>query len=248
MQIIAHRGASALAPENTIAAIHRAWELGAAGVEVDILLTKDKVPVAIHDSHTGRVGDRKLVVEESTLEELKQVDVGSKFSSEFAGERIPTLEEVLAEIPERKYLFIEAKEVKASDLAKALTPIFKKHVDWVANRQIIFMSFFPDLLWSVTAKFPDLTSLLLLDNIRRLPRKIPSRLPSDSMPVHGLGLSQKITLKDDQREALINAGAILNVWMVNNPDEAEKWDAAGFDFLTTDFPELFLGSRKETTT
>lgn len=248
MQIIAHRGASAQAPENTIAGIHRAWELGADGIEIDILLTKDNVPVAIHDSHTGRVGDRKLTVKDSTLAELKQVDVGSKFSSEFAGERIPTLEEVMAEIPERKYLFIEAKEAHASNLAKALIPIFNQHLDWIAGRQIVFMSFFPDLLWTMAAKFPDLTSLLLLDNARRLPRKIPKKLPSDSLPVHGLGLSSKITLKDEQREALIEAGALLNVWTVNDPDDEEKWADAGFDFLTTDYPELFLAKRNKAAT
>lgn len=241
MQIIAHRGASTQAPENTIAAIRRSWELGADGVEIDILLSSDDVPVVIHDTDTGRMGDRKLVVGRSTLKELKTVDVGVKFAPEFTGERIPTLEEVLAEVPDRKYLFVEAKEAPAAQLAKALLPIFNKHKDWIANRQIVFMSFYPDLLWSAASKFPDLTLLLLLDNLRRLPRNIPQKLPSDAMPVHGLGLSHKIELPTKQRNALISAGALLNVWTENNPDNYTKWASADFDFLTTDYPERFIG-------
>lgn len=240
MLIIAHRGASAQAPENTLAAIRRAWELGADGVEVDVHLTQDGVPVVIHDADTGRVADRKLVVSRSTLKELKTLDVGARFDPEFAGERIPTLAEVLAIMPARKYLFVEAKEAPAASLAKALMPIFEEHPTWIANRQILFMSFFPDLLWSAATRFPDLTLLLLLDDMRRLPRTIPKRLPSDSLPVHGLGISHRLSLSDAQREALVVAGALLNVWTVNDPTQRDQWEQAGFDFLTTDQPELFI--------
>jgi len=240
MQIIAHRGASAQAPENTLASIRKAWELGADGVEIDIQLTADHVPVVIHDKDTRRVGDRALSVAQNTLAELKTVDVGQRFGPSFAGERIPTLEEVLAIVPDRKYLFVEAKEAPGAVLAKALMPVFEAHRAWIANRQIVFMSFYPDLLWSVASKFPDLTLLLLLDNLRRLPRKIPKKLPSDSLPVHGLGLSEKIQLSAERCEALIAAGALLNVWTVNDPSDYTKWADAGFDFLTTDCPEHFL--------
>ncbi len=240
MLIIAHRGASAQAPENTLAAIRRAWELGADGVEVDVHVTKDGVPVVIHDADTARVAGKKLVVGRSTLKELKQLDVGVRFDEEFTGETIPTLEEVLAEMPARKYLFIEAKEAPAAQLAKALMPIFEQHPKWIANRQILFMSFFPDLLWSAATKFPDLTLLLLLDDKRRLPRRIPKRLPSDSLPVHGLGISHKLMLRDEEREALLSAGALMNVWTENDPAMRDQWEEAGFDFLTTDVPELFI--------
>lgn len=223
-----------------MASIQRAWELGADGVEVDVHLTADGVPVVIHDGDTGRTGDRSIKVGKSTLAELKEVDVGVKFGPAFAGQRIPTLEEVLASMPDRKYLFVEAKEARAADLAKAVLPLFAQHPRWVANRQIVFMSFFPDLLWTAAARFPDLTLLLLLDKARRLPAKIPASLPSDVLPVHGLGISHKVTLSDDQREALERAGALLNVWTVNDPEQKSKWEDAGFDFLTTDSPELFL--------
>ncbi|MBK1859923.1 glycerophosphodiester phosphodiesterase [Cerasicoccus arenae] len=241
MRIIAHRGASGSAPENTMAAINRAWELGADGVEVDVHLTKDHVPVVIHDPDTERVAGQKLVVEQSTYEELCQLDVGSWKGSEFAGERIPRLADVLHSMPARKNFFVEVKDVSGQALAKALEPIFRDNPQFVTERQVFLMSFYPDALWSIAARFPDLTLLLLLDNLNRLPRKIPKRLPADSLPVHGLGLSNQLDLDDKRREQLIAAGAIMNVWTVNDPADLGKWDAAGFDFLTTDSPELFVG-------
>lgn len=240
MRIIAHRGASGSAPENTLAAINRAWELGADGVEVDVHLTKDDVPVVIHDPDTKRVAGEKMVVKKSTYEELCQLDVGSWKGPEFAGERIPRLADVLSSMPARKHFFVEVKDVSGQALARALEPIFRDNPQFVTERQVFLMSFYPDALWPMAARFPDLTLLLLLDNPRRLPKKIPKKLPDDSLPIHGLGLSHKLKLDDARRQALIDAGAIMNVWTVNEPADLAKWEDAGFDFLTTDFPEKFV--------
>lgn len=241
MRIIAHRGASGSAPENTHAAIKRAWELGADGVEVDVHLTKDGVPVVIHDPDTKRVAGKKLVVAQSTYAELSELDVGSWKGPEFAGERIPRLADVLHAVPARKNFFIELKEVSGVDLARALEPIIRENPEFVTERQIYLMSFYPDVLWPMATRFPDLTLLLLMDKLSRLPRRIPKRLPDDGLPVHGLGLSHKLKLDDARREALVAAGAIMNVWTVNDPADLPKWEAAGVDFLTTDYPELFVG-------
>lgn len=95
-KLIAHRGACGYAPENTLAAFRRAHELGATWVEFDVVLSKDGVPVIFHDSTTTRttnLPDRKIA--DLTLKEIKQLDAGSWFSSEFRGEQIPTLEETL---------------------------------------------------------------------------------------------------------------------------------------------------------
>ncbi|WP_309395869.1 glycerophosphodiester phosphodiesterase [Cerasicoccus maritimus] len=240
MRIIAHRGASGSAPENTLAAINRAWEIGADGVEVDVHLTKDHVPVVIHDSDTKRVAGRKLIIKQTTYAELCELDVGSWKGPEFAGERIPRLDEVLASMPARKNFFVEIKDVSGNDLARALEPIFRDNPQFVTERQVFLMSFYPDALWPMAARFPDLTLLLLVDKLNRIPRQLPDKLPHDSLPVHGLGFSHKLKLDDERREKLLSAGAIMNVWTVNEPSEREKWEAAGFDFLTTDVPELFI--------
>lgn len=94
-KIIAHRGASAYAPENTMAAFRKALDMKADGIELDVHLTKDNHIVVIHDLKVDRTSNGSGMIIDMTLEELKQLDFGSWFSEEFAGEKIPTLEEVL---------------------------------------------------------------------------------------------------------------------------------------------------------
>lgn len=96
--IIAHRGAAGLAPENTLVAFRRAAELGAAWVELDCQLSADKVPVVIHDLRLGRTTSGRGQVCRRTLTELRRYDAGAWFAPAFAGQRIPTLAEALAEI------------------------------------------------------------------------------------------------------------------------------------------------------
>lgn len=95
MNIIAHRGASSYAPENTLAAFKKAIEFGAHAIELDVRLTKDQIPVIIHDATINRTSNGKGFVHNLTLDKLKTYDFGSHFSPEFKNERIPTLEEVL---------------------------------------------------------------------------------------------------------------------------------------------------------
>jgi glycerophosphoryl diester phosphodiesterase len=94
---IAHRGASSLAPENTMAAFRKAVELGADGIELDVQMTKDGKLVVIHDEQLDRTTNGKGFVKDFTLAEIKDLDAGSWFSDGYKGERIPTLEEVISE-------------------------------------------------------------------------------------------------------------------------------------------------------
>lgn len=107
--IVAHRGASHDAPENTLAAFRLAWQQGADGIEGDFLLSRDGRIVCIHDTHTKRVAGQKLIVAGSTLAQLKQLDVGRWKHPKYAAQRIPTIEEVIATIPAGKKFFIELK-------------------------------------------------------------------------------------------------------------------------------------------
>ena len=109
--IVAHRGASYDAPENTLAAFRLAWEQGADAIEGDFYLTADGQIVCIHDKTTKRVapGQPELTVAKSTLQELRQLDVGRWKADKFAEERIPTLKEVLAIVPRQKRIFVEIK-------------------------------------------------------------------------------------------------------------------------------------------
>jgi glycerophosphoryl diester phosphodiesterase len=90
--VIAHRGASGHAPENTLASFRRAVSLGATFIETDLQLTRDTRFVAIHDDTVDRTTNGKGRVHDLTLTELRRLDAGSWFGSEFTGERVPTLE------------------------------------------------------------------------------------------------------------------------------------------------------------
>ena len=93
--VVAHRGYSARYPENTASAFDAAISAGADMIELDVCITKDRVPVVIHDQTLERTTDGAGMVSEFNLSELKKLDAGSWFSPEFKGESIPTLEEIL---------------------------------------------------------------------------------------------------------------------------------------------------------
>lgn len=113
--VIGHRGASAYYPENTMSAFRAAYEMGAEMIELDILLSKDDVPVVIHDETLERTTDGTGKVMEYTYEELNKLDAGSWFGEEHTGERIPTLEEVLQFAKGKIAVNIEIKTEAVSD-------------------------------------------------------------------------------------------------------------------------------------
>src|SRR5580700_1416079 len=93
--VVAHRGASAHAPENTLAAFQRAVELGASVIETDLHVTRDGRFVAMHDDTLDRTTNGSGEVDRFTLDQLRQLDAGLWFDRDFRGERVPTLEEIL---------------------------------------------------------------------------------------------------------------------------------------------------------
>lgn len=113
--VIAHRGASAYHPENTMAAFRAAYEMEAEMIELDITLSKDGIPVVIHDETLDRTTDGTGNVSDYTLEELKALDAGSWFDEEHRGEPIPTLEEVLQFAQGKIALNIEIKSEAVTD-------------------------------------------------------------------------------------------------------------------------------------
>ncbi|MGM0545864.1 MAG: glycerophosphodiester phosphodiesterase [Bacteroidota bacterium] len=113
--IIAHRGASAYYPENTMIAFEKAVELGANMIEIDIALSKDGVPVIFHDAKLNQHTNGKGRLRNFTLQELKKLDAGSWYSARYSGQKIPTLEEVLAFASGTIALNIEIKPVAVSN-------------------------------------------------------------------------------------------------------------------------------------
>ena len=107
--IVAHRGASHDAPENTLAAFELAWQKESDGIEGDFYLTADNQIVCIHDRDTERTTGKKMTVESSSLDELRKLEYGTWKDSKFAGEPIPTFADVFRSVPLGKTFVIELK-------------------------------------------------------------------------------------------------------------------------------------------
>jgi len=152
VEIIGHRGASFDAPENTLASVRLAWAQGADAVEIDVHLTLDGRLVAIHDANTRRTTRVNRKVARQTLAQLRALDAGRWKGVQWAGEKIPTLEEVLDTIPPGRRLFIEIKShAKAAlELANALSRC------QCPATQVVFISFSLPLLKSLKRSFPNL--------------------------------------------------------------------------------------------
>jgi glycerophosphoryl diester phosphodiesterase len=135
--LIAHRGESRDAPENTLAAFDLAWERGARAIECDVHLTRDGKLAVIHDANTRRIGGPNLLLRIQTLAQLQLLDAGSWKSRKWAGVRIPSIEEVLDSVPARGRIFIELKE--GPECVPAVVRAIKRCR--LKNSQIVVMSF-----------------------------------------------------------------------------------------------------------
>jgi glycerophosphoryl diester phosphodiesterase len=107
--VIAHRGASAYAPENTLAAFNLAFEMGADGIELDVEMTRDRIPMILHQSDPQQPTHGIRSLAQMTFKQVKEIDIGAQFDSKFRGEKIPTLAEALDAIGARGRIIIEIK-------------------------------------------------------------------------------------------------------------------------------------------
>jgi glycerophosphoryl diester phosphodiesterase len=233
--IIAHRGESFDAPENTLASINLAWERNAEAVEIDVHLSKDNHVIVIHDPSAKRVGGINKEIKNLTLSELKSIDVGTWKNEKFRGEKIPTLPEVLATIPNGKKLIIEIK----SD--NRILPFLKKDIENsnLESDQIEFISFNYSSVVNVKKLLPSHKVLLLAD----LDYTWYSRLISPSVDklIHkvksadldGLDVWAGKLLTSEFVHKVKSANLLLYVWTVDDPNLAQKLISFGVDGITT---------------
>jgi glycerophosphoryl diester phosphodiesterase len=154
--IIAHRGASHDAPENTLAAFKLAWEQNADGIEGDFYLTKDGKIICFHDKTTKRTaGGVDIDVASSTLEQLRKLDVGSWKDPKYAGEKAPTLDEVLAVVPPGKMFYIEIK--CGPEILPALEETLGRSK--VKPEQLRIISFNADVIAQAKQRLPKIKGL-----------------------------------------------------------------------------------------
>ena len=153
----AHRGASKNAPENTMAAFAAAVELGVDGLELDIRLCRDGIPVVIHDESLERTTNGRGFVSDASLVQLQQLDAGTWFSPEFTGEPLPTLAEVLSVFSGKLRLNLELKEFSTG---VEVLSLLRQHLD----AEIIISSFDYDLLKGLRSLDEALPLAVLFDN------------------------------------------------------------------------------------
>lgn len=234
-RLIAHRGCSLLAPENTLAAMALTRKLGVTWVEIDANLAGDGSIIVFHDNHLGRLtnGEGRLV--DSNFDALSKLEAGSHFSSDFAGEPIPTLDTMLQQLSrDRMGVNLEIKvypEFKAEQIVPGVIRSLEKH--WQDFDRLIISSFSIEALSLVRQQKPEwqLGQLWIT-----LPRNwLALAEPLNLVSIHCDG--ERLT--EEQAQAVKAAGYDLYVYTINDKTEGKKLFAMGVDGLITDDPTLF---------
>lgn len=233
IMVIAHRGFSGQAPENTRASFQKAVELGSDMIELDVRLSKDGQVVVIHDDTIDRTTNGRGKVADYSLKELKQFDAGSWFAPQFSGEQIPTLKEVL-ELAKGKILVnIEIKDESLGqysimDLAdRALQEVKKAGME----DQVIFVSFYPVALERIKER----DSRIWVGLLYHKPwNSLPEVTGRRSFPVLGLRNSY---LTKGKIARIHQEGMKVNVYTVNSEKEMEQFVGWGIDGIITNYPD-----------
>ena len=230
--VVAHRGASAEAPENTLAAYRAALARGAAAAECDVRLSDDGAVVVIHDPTLGRTTTGTGPVATRTLAELRSLDAGVWKSPVFAGERIPELGEVLDLVHGRMTLFVDLKA--GDDLEMQVARIVGGRTDVVA------IAFDRQRLVRIRSLLPRVPAMLL---VRRRPDDSPESLVEAATSAHATLLGVERGGMDRQLiEVAHNAGLGVFVWTVNDPREARDLGTLGVDGIITDRPGVIAAA------
>lgn len=219
--VIAHRGASAYAPENTHSSFKLAIDMEAEMIELDVLLSKDGIPVVIHDEKLKRTTSGKGKVKDYNLSELKYLDTGSWFDPEFQGEPFPTLEEVLSYTKDRIAVNIEIKTEAVTD--EVNDGIVEKTLEIVKRTgtedQVIFSSFDYRVMRHLEELAPDMPKAILYEK-RQSKRKLPSELVNE-YKVDAFNCSYK-QLSDKWIEDLNSHNIPFNIYTVDDESKMKE--------------------------
>jgi glycerophosphoryl diester phosphodiesterase len=245
--IIGHRGASAKAPENTIAAFRMALDAGADGIEFDVRLTRDGVPVVIHDNNLKRTGGSNHRVADLSLAELKDIDLGSWFDeTSFARERVPTLEEVFQLFePTNHLLYLEMKcdPDERDKLAKTCCDFLRGSS--LKNR-VIVECFDLQGIESVKTLDSDIKTAALFEPSLRVPPSLPvavriinqaRAVKADEIALHHRLVNRRVI------DAARNSHLQVVVWTVDDIGWIKRASSHGITALITNDPESMVRQR-----
>jgi len=227
VKIIAHRGASWLAPENTVASANLAWEKGADAVEADIYLTKDNKIICIHDSNTKRTTGEDHKVSETDSKVLRTLDAGSFKDEKYKGEKLPFLTEIIKTVPKGKELVVEIK--CKSEILPWLEKAVRKY-----QKKIVFTFICFDFKTIADTKktFPSNSCYWLCSNAELLEKTFTQVGPAG---LEGVSLSWNIINEKVVRKASELKLEVYS-WTVDDPDEAKRLISLGVKGITTNRP------------
>ncbi len=229
LELIGHRGAAGRAPENTLVSFEKAINMGATMLELDVHLSKDGKLMVIHDHDITRTTTGNGLVENMTLEEIRQYDAGSWMNSDFRGEKIPTLQEVLDLVDGRVSLNIE---IKAGEQVYA--GLVDKLIDVIAqyDAQIVISSFHREYLKEIKEKAPAIEVALLYS------RDLPDVL-DEAVNERWEGLHPYYKLVDAKlMEGARRRGLAVRAWTVDEPGDMTHLIQLGVDGICTNFPDI----------
>jgi glycerophosphoryl diester phosphodiesterase len=238
-EFIAHRGASWLAPENTMAAIQLAWQMDTDAVEVDIYITKDDEIVVFHDRNVGRITGYDSPVEELTLAELRELDFGAWKGEQWEGEQILTMEEALATMPKGKRMFVDVKS--DTRIVRPMLEVFDKTEHF--PHQIVVIAFSYELA-AKTKELRPRTPVYWLEGFSRddntgewspaMDEVVEKTLAAN---LDGVNLRFAGPATDAYEvQKILDAGLGYYVWTVNDIEDAQRAIELGVHGITTDRP------------
>jgi glycerophosphoryl diester phosphodiesterase len=231
--IFAHRGASQVAPENTLAAFRRAVEIGADGIELDVQLSADGVPVVIHDAAVDRTTDGSGWVRDLTLTQLQELNASGHAGAAFAGERIPTLEEVLAEVGDKLLIDIELKypTLETVSLEAQVIEVIQR---LGMQRRVWLSSFKPYALHITRRLAPEMACGLIYGPLSLGSWLLAPITPHEALHPHASLITERMMQRAHKR------GLRVITWTVDDPAQAQQLATRSVDAIITNTPGTLL--------
>lgn len=253
IKLIAHRGESSVAPENTMASFRTAWKGNIAyAIELDVHVTKDNQIVCSHDATLKRVtqGACKSAIKDMTVEEIKKYDVGSFKDPQFKDERVPLLSEVLDELPQNGRIFLEIKTT--NPLFPSLLKELLAKYPHIKQEQIIVISFQGIALLQLRREYPGFKQFLLaMIEPSKDPKVVEEErqageysyiTPEEAIEAikqyecDGLDAGRLYSLTPEYVDAIHKAGYEFHTWTIDKPEYVALLFKAGVDSVTTNKP------------
>ena len=237
MFIIGHRGASGHAPENTLAAFKKAVSLGATFIETDLQLSRDARFVAIHDETLDRTTNGQGKVHDQTLVALRRLDAGSWFGSEYSGERIPTLEEILEFSKKHDVVFyLELKPGGSWGGEHALIGALRESQEIART---IVISFDAGIIEALRKIEPTLMTGLLFDGQIDRPLDKAVEVGARQLAVRGDLVTPALLTEARKKDLQVVC------WTVNQPAHMRLLIDAGVDGIMSDYPDRIVAATKK---